>query len=1164
MVGIAFLFGASGNLAEGNWVGLNATGTAIIPNYVGIGFVNGAADDSAIDNVVSGNQAAGVFLGPYYTSTGSNGDVVQGNLIGTDPTGTFALGNSGPGVNVTGGSSNNTIGGTTSGAGNLISANAGAGVSISGTGTSGNLVLGNEIGTDIAGTVAIPNTGPGVVISGGAAANTIGGDISGARNVISGNAQGVIVTGTATADTLIAGNLIGTDVKGAISLPNQGAGIDLASGTGTTIGGTTALSRNIISGNDGDGIDVASGVSSTLIEGNYIGADQTGAKPLANTGDGISVGAASGFTIGGTVHGAGNVISANSRTGVSIIGGATGAMIIGNLIGTDESGTSALGNGTFGVFLDDATGVLVGGTVRAAGNVISANAMAGIGLYAGTTGTLIEGNFIGTDTTGTNPLGNGTGILIDGGSASNTIGGTVAGAGNTIAFSAPIAGNGTGIGVDVDATAGAGNTIRLNSIFSDEGLGIAVASAYYENYPVLNPVQSSNGTTTVSGTLNSLDSTTFFLDFYTITSVTSSGYGEGRYVLGSAQVTTNSSGTASFSVPFPTPAGGAQFVTVTATDSNGNTSEFSKESGTDIAPSAVMSFSTLTVDEGMPVTFDASGSSSPIGATLTYSWSFGDLTTGAGPTPTHTYTAPGTNEVVLTVSDGFGGTSTATATITVVNEPPQFTANSFTAPLTFATPSAGSGFGASVASVTGNVAVGAPEYDSTGAVYFYDGVETDTGVVYAGVTEPEGGSQYAYGALITTFNDPNPVRGDEFGASLAVVGSDLIVGAPGAGNGVVYVFDADIDDPNFGDLLATIAIPDASNSTGAQFGASVGATDTNILIGAPGQDGAQGEVYEYEGDPTQSNFGDPLLAITNPVPNKTGSGAQFGAAVTGLGNNIVVGAPDADAGTSSPVGTVSVFDGNPGDSTFGSLLVTITNPDASAAGFGSAVAAAGSNIVIGSPLDNFGMGKAFLYSAAGSMLTTFFQPGGGGGNFGAAVAGSETTAVIGAPLASLGTGSAGAVYVFDADPADSIFGCAIAAEQEPTPNTGDLFGTAVSIDNGALVVGAASVPGSAATGAENVNLYQGGGVYGPGALVERLVDDHLRNRRLLRFSDRECDLHRRQPRGRADSDHQLGRWDNADEFGTPGGRRCLGSPARLHHRRGVGLQHQRDSDRWSR
>ena len=110
-------------------------------------------------------------------------------------------------------------------------------------------------------------------------------------------------------------------------------------------------------------------------------------------------------------------------------------------------------------------GVTIGGTATGDGNIISANPTAGIGLYADTTGALIENNLIGTDITGSIPLGNGNGIQIDGGSSNNTIGGTAAGAGNTIAFS-------TGIGVDVDATAGTGNEIRLNSIFSNTGLGI--------------------------------------------------------------------------------------------------------------------------------------------------------------------------------------------------------------------------------------------------------------------------------------------------------------------------------------------------------------------------------------------------------------------------------------------------------------------------------------------------------------------------------------------------------------------------------------------------------------------------------------------------------------------------------------------------------------------
>ena len=102
-----------------------------------------------------------------------------------------------------------------------------------------------------------------------------------------------------------------------------------------------------------------------------------------------------------------------------------------------------------------------------------------------------------------------------------------------------------------------------------------------------------------------------------------------------------------------------------------------------------------------------------------------------------------------------------------------------------------------------------------------------------------------------------------------MVGNELVVGAPGSslsgpGDGVVYVFDANDESTTFGNLLATLTIPDPGALNDAQFGAAVGATDTNIVIGAPGNDGGTGEVYEFEGDPTQANFGSLLLDIPNP------------------------------------------------------------------------------------------------------------------------------------------------------------------------------------------------------------------------------------------------------------------------------------------------------------
>ncbi len=572
----------------------------------------------------------------------------------------------------------------------------------------------------------------------------------------------------------MAGNLIGTNMKGTAALGNLGGGVVIAGGTGAIIGAPDGPAGNLISGNTGDGIDIGAGAVNTVVEGDYIGTDETGTKPLPNTGSGVSVDDAAGVTIGGTGQGVGNVISANGQAGVSITGtAATGVVLLGNRIGTDETGTAALGNGSFGVIVNGTPGVTIGGTAEGEGNIISANPTAGIGLFADTTGALIEGNLIGTDDTGSLPLGNGNGIVIDGSSSNNTIGGTAASAGNTIAFS-------TGIGVDVDATAGTGNAIRLNSIFSNTALGIDLGGDGvtlndsaghtgpndFENFPVITAINSAGGVTTVTGSLSSTADTTFAVDFFTLSSKNASGYGEGRYLLGSASVMTDAAGNADFVFQFPTPAAGARFATATATDPGGNTSEFSQAFGVEIPPTAVIGFTNLAVNEGAAVPFDGLGSVNPNGGPLIYTWSFGDGATATGAEPTHTYTAPGIDTLTLTVSDGFGGKSTATALVAVNDLPPVFTPNAYLPPLTYTTPSPGNGFGESVASVDGNVAIGAPFSNGTGAVYFYDGTTTANQSI----------ATYNYGQLIHVFADPNPSLGDEFGASLAVVGNELVVG----------------------------------------------------------------------------------------------------------------------------------------------------------------------------------------------------------------------------------------------------------------------------------------------------------------------------------------------------------------------------------------------------
>ena len=148
-----------------DWIGINSSGTAAIPNLAGIAFIDASGWNAAINNVISGNSAYGIFISQYSSVFGSSGNLVQGNYIGTNLSGTGAIANNGPGIYVAGGSAFNTIGGITAtagtGAGNLISGNAGVGVELNGAGIA-NVIEGNLIGTTESGNAVLGNAGFGV------------------------------------------------------------------------------------------------------------------------------------------------------------------------------------------------------------------------------------------------------------------------------------------------------------------------------------------------------------------------------------------------------------------------------------------------------------------------------------------------------------------------------------------------------------------------------------------------------------------------------------------------------------------------------------------------------------------------------------------------------------------------------------------------------------------------------------------------------------------------------------------------------------------------------------------------------------------------------------------------------------------------------------------
>lgn len=149
-----------------------------------------------------------------------------------------------------------------------------------GGGGTANVVEGNKIGTDVTGTLALPNVENGVVLINVADDNTIGGTVSGAGNLISGNGSAGIFVGLGNlvaTGTVIEGNKIGTDVKGITAVPNFGHGVQIEGAADTLLGGTVPGAGNLISGNGQDGVLLFLTVGSgTLVEGNRIGTNAAG------------------------------------------------------------------------------------------------------------------------------------------------------------------------------------------------------------------------------------------------------------------------------------------------------------------------------------------------------------------------------------------------------------------------------------------------------------------------------------------------------------------------------------------------------------------------------------------------------------------------------------------------------------------------------------------------------------------------------------------------------------------------------------------------------------------------------------------------------------------------------------------------------------------------
>ncbi|MBC7384458.1 MAG: right-handed parallel beta-helix repeat-containing protein, partial [Bacteroidia bacterium] len=538
------------NLIEGCWIGVNNTGTASSNNLTDDGiYVNGNAGNNkvTVDNcVISGCGKVGIHF-----NGAQAGSIVSNSFVGTDKTGTLPVQN---GATLDAENFHGILIDNTPGVQiitNVISANASGGIDIRGANSGNSDIRGNKIGTDITGNKPLGNNTFGVRIK-GSNGHTIGGASINDRNIISANGtdkyrffaystglpnevdwynSSGIYLGNSKNNKII-NNYIGVKASGNSSkdvldydLGNFYCGIKIETGSANTI-----IKDNIVSGNGfrsfeayaaityptnnggetmkGHGILIKDATTSgNVLTGNYVGIGADGSTKIGNKQDGVSIQGATGTIIGGNSAALRNVLSGNTW-GLTISSNyfnsqSSDIEVYGNYVGTDATGTLAVGNSEGGIGVTNYTkGTIIGSANPGDRNIISGNG-SGISLLGkspaiGTDGgkasefAVVYGNYIGYGANGTTPIPNlGNGLIISEGSNNNIIGGPAAifankignntghgiysNTGTTNTISGNIISNNTLSGVFLDAAIN--NTVSANQIYSNNSHGITLRSA---------------------------------------------------------------------------------------------------------------------------------------------------------------------------------------------------------------------------------------------------------------------------------------------------------------------------------------------------------------------------------------------------------------------------------------------------------------------------------------------------------------------------------------------------------------------------------------------------------------------------------------------------------------------------------------------------------------
>ncbi|MCL4177683.1 MAG: hypothetical protein KJ072_08025 [Verrucomicrobia bacterium] len=594
-------------------------------NSVGANRGRGTLIPGPYRNVISGNGGSGVFI----TGSGARRNDVIGNYVGVSGNGGAVLGNAGNGVSITGGALENFVGAVITGSHNVISGNAGHGVEILSVGTEELRTLAS---TDVPKTVPVWAETIGEVRSSlnvtdwycvldldvqlhlthdpieDEALTLIGPDgyaytFEGGFGPVSGNEY----LNTIWDDE---GGFIG---YAAAPYSNRYSGVgrqferyDLRSPRGEWLLAVRNIDRTSTATLHSWALLITT-IPGNMVSGNYIGVDAAGSNDLGNGRNGVHLNGSPGNRVGGTSALERNVIAGNANDGVQVTGAmAVGNVVSGNYIGLTADGQTSLGNSFSGVAIFGGARNMIGGASADAGNVISGNGFTGVILSGAAQRNQILGNAIGVGADGTTARGNGAdGVRIEAASNDNRVGGLQANASFVlVAYGGNVIANNSGAGVLVTGYGGNSvrNSIQANSIYGNGGLGIDLSRDlpadgvtlrsglgglrsgpnHSQAMPELGPYFAglhAEGYVR-SGDVHEIGKYVT-VDFFTSSAVDGSGYGEGRSFLGSLPLNQAEEGVFDFksntheAYLLFTPTAG-DYLTATATDPDGNTSEFSR------------------------------------------------------------------------------------------------------------------------------------------------------------------------------------------------------------------------------------------------------------------------------------------------------------------------------------------------------------------------------------------------------------------------------------------------------------------------------------------------------------------------------------------------------------------------------------------------------------